>query len=195
MWYVLVNEVWQILLSCFHHSFRLSTYSAATTTGVCGTSLQWCFMSIMVFQIIGNLNVCLTVFRLLTTTEMSKLHINGPLWGESTGFTSGFTSQRASNAESISMSLHHQGVNNLFNNHDKNNSIIGIQSYNHVGHHRENLMFSIQIIANFSKYTGHYVLIKLTLSIGCLKLWISEVWTKCHFSNIITGSEDIYGFH
>ena len=36
-----------------------------------------------------------------------KLHMTGPLWGESTSHTAGFPSQRASNVESKSISWRH----------------------------------------------------------------------------------------
>ena len=70
--------------------------------------LEWNHMSILMSQITSNMTVCSPRFKLMYIKKISKIIITGPLWGESSPpVTGGFPSQRASNAQSVSMSWHH----------------------------------------------------------------------------------------
>ena len=67
-----------------------------------------------ILQMASNKGSCLfRRLRRLTSKEISKLRITGPLWRESTG-DRWFPSQNASNAESVSTSWRHHGFSQCF---------------------------------------------------------------------------------
>ena len=68
-------------------------------------SSQWRHMSITASQITTNWVVCSKTCWGTTNKTQKNLRIIGKLWGKSCGFPS----QRASNAESVSMSCRHGG--------------------------------------------------------------------------------------
>ena len=85
-----------------------TTVSTDVTMGHTGnrySASQWYLMRIMASQITGNWDICSVACS--SSLQRNNIYLNDPLWVE---LTSGFPSQRAGNAESISMSWPHHGT-------------------------------------------------------------------------------------
>ena len=88
-------------------------------------TLEWRHMSGMVSQITDNLTVCSNAWLIVQTFVQAnikrtiKAHITGSFWGESTGQ---FHSQKANNAEGLSMPWRHF-ANRSFNLRNQNKDI------------------------------------------------------------------------